>query len=118
VDNCSDSSAENAVGLGIDLRHKIQVQMEFFHMVCFSRAATHSADRLIFINEFVDFMYLNRDQLFDEKVSAIAEDILANSLHYHNGLLQDPNIWLSDQCDFDPLGLEEGLDLQIEEYVS
>jgi len=65
-------------------------------------------------------LYDNKDQEFDERVSAIAEDILANSLTFYKGLLEDPNIWESDFAEFDPLSEQEeqGAKENVEQFLN
>ena len=51
-------------------------------------------------NDLVFQAYQNSD---DEKLSAVAEEILGNSIAYFKGLLEDPSIWRSDMIyDFEP----------------
>lgn len=36
------------------------------------------------------------------KLSSLAEEVLGNAINYFKGLLDDPNIWISDMIGFDP----------------
>lgn len=56
---------------------------------------------MLFLNQFLTYLYHNKDHKFDLKITALAEEVLGESLTFFNGLLEDPNIWTSD---FDPLG--------------
>lgn len=44
--------------------------------------------------------YLNEGDKYDQKLSAIAEEVLGKAVSYFTGLLEDPNIWSSDMMGF------------------
>ena len=44
--------------------------------------------------------YLNEGNKYDQKLSAIAEELLGKAMSYFTGLLEDPNIWTSDMMGF------------------
>jgi len=44
--------------------------------------------------------YLNEGDKYDQKLSAIAEEVLGKAIRYFTGLLEDPNIWTSDMMGF------------------
>lgn len=51
----------------------------------------------------VDVVFKAYQNSEDEKLSAVAEEILGNSIAYFKGLLEDPSIWRSDMIyDFEP----------------
>ena len=51
---------------------------------------------------------LNEGDKYDQKLSAIAEEVLGKAIGYFTGLLEDPNIWTSDMMGFGG-EVEEGL---------
>ena len=68
---------------------KINVQARFFFGVGFEGEN--------------DIVYQAYKSIDDEKLSAVAEEILGNSIAYFKGLLEDPAIWKSDMIyDFEP----------------
>lgn len=75
--------------LGQATIEKINQQAEFFFKIGF-----------LLTPNAIGQAYLNQGDL-DEKLSAIAEEVLGNSINYFRGLLEDPNIWISDM-----MGLE------------
>ena len=52
-------------------------------------------------NNAVAKVYLSPDG--DEDQVAEAEEILGNAITYFKGLLEDPNIWISDMIGYEPL---------------
>ena len=74
---------------GYTIVDKINAQAIFFFNIGFESE-----------NDLVFQAYQNSD---DEKLSAVAEEILGNSIAYFKGLLEDPSIWRSDMIyDFEP----------------
>ena len=75
--------------VGYTILDKINAQAIFFFNIGFESE-----------NDLVFQAYQNSD---DEKLSAVAEEILGNSIAYFKGLLEDPSIWRSDMIyDFEP----------------
>ena len=85
--------------LGFKASDKIRYQAEFFYGIAFNPIGIFEK-------------YQNED-------SAVAEEVLANSLNYFKGLLDDPSIWASDMIGFDYTQQEETKDQEdLEEYVT
>lgn len=63
----------------------INQQADFFFNLAFSSNQSQIGEA-----------YVNAGDKYDEKLSAIAEEIIGNSIDYFHGILEDPNIWVSD----------------------
>lgn len=92
--------------VGFTIVDKINVQAIFFFNIGFESE-----------NDQVFKAYQNSE---DEKLSAVAEEILGNSIAYFKGLLEDPYIWRSDMIyDFEPEEQKEEQNaVDLEEYIA
>lgn len=86
---------------------QINQQADFFFNIGFSSTQNTISEA-----------YTNQGEKYDEKLSAIAEEIIGNSINYFKGLLEDPNIWVSDMLGFEMPGEEEQDGPDIENHLN
>lgn len=95
---------------------RLQIQAEFFYSLAF----TNQAGNPVFL--CAQQVYQADDEALEgeKKLSSLAEEVLGNAIGYFKGLLEDPNIWISDMLGWDPsieLPSAENQKVDFEKYL-